>query len=107
MKQKKHAELSRGYGKPLENRNRLTSQAPFRPGRYQVTIEELKKRTRCNLCHEKGHWKRECPKRKEKRVTSSDTRYLENDVFGSNADVFFCGLLETSERFSESSHVGS
>ena len=107
MKQKKHAELSRGYGKPLENRNRLTSQAPFKPGRYQVTIEELKKKTRCNLCHEKGHWKRECPKRKEKAATSTDAHYLENEVFGSNAEVFFCGLLETSEGMSESSHVGS
>eukprot|EP00435_Cladocopium_sp_Y103_P050254 s2395_g15.t1 len=96
MKQKKHAELSRGYGKPLDNRNK-----PFRPGRYQVTIEELKKRTRCNLCNEKGHWKRECPKKKDKGMTSSETHYLENDKFGSNEEAFFCGCLELTEPISE------
>eukprot|EP00435_Cladocopium_sp_Y103_P054090 s870_g17.t1 len=100
MKQKKQAELSRGYGKPWENRNK-GSNGPFKPGRYQVTIEELKKRTRCNLCQEKGHWKRECPKRKDKSSTSAEAHYLENDMFGSNEEAFFCGLLELTGSISE------
>ena len=107
MKQKKHAELSRGYGRPFDNRNKSLQQ-PMRPGKYQVTIEELKKRTRCNLCHEKGHWKRECPKKKDKTSSTSETHYLENDMFGSNEEAFFCGLLELAELTAErSARVGS
>ena len=55
MRQKKQAELLRGYGKPFESCRAFLSQ-PFGPGRYQITVGELKKPTRCNLCHEKGHW---------------------------------------------------
>ncbi|CAE7239733.1 TY1B-A [Symbiodinium sp. CCMP2592] len=32
-------------------------------GTVKGKIEALKGRTRCHLCQEKGHWKRECPKR--------------------------------------------
>lgn len=31
----------------------------------KMSIEKLKQNTKCNLCNEKGHWKRECPKRKD------------------------------------------
>jgi hypothetical protein len=95
MRQKKQAELLRGYGKPFESRNTGIPQSAFRPGRYQITVGELKKPTRCNLCHEKGHWKRESPKKKDQMATSSDTHYLENNKFGSNEEAFFCGLLES------------
>lgn len=33
-------------------------------------IEELKKRTRCGYCQEKGHWHRECPKKAEEKKNS-------------------------------------
>lgn len=45
-------------------------------------ITELKKRTKCNFCHEKGHWSRECKKRlasKEKgkkNSSSAETAYI-------------------------------
>lgn len=31
----------------------------------KMSIDKLKQNTKCNLCNEKGHWKRECPKRKD------------------------------------------
>ncbi|CAE7206850.1 GIP [Symbiodinium sp. CCMP2456] len=34
-------------------------------GTVQGRLEQLKKRTKCHLCKMPGHWKRECPKRKE------------------------------------------
>ena len=41
----------------------------LRPGTYQASIEELKKRTKCNRCHQVGHWARECP-----RVSTSPSK---------------------------------
>lgn len=42
-------------------------------------ISELKKITKCNYCHFKGHWARECKKRiadENKRTTGSTDAYL-------------------------------
>lgn len=38
----------------------------------KMSIDELKKNTKCNHCKEKGHWRRECPKRKESGHKQAD-----------------------------------
>ena len=48
--------MGRGYRKEPKQSWSLT-------GTVKGKIETLKSRTRCHLCQEKGHWKRECPKR--------------------------------------------
>lgn len=54
---KKTKELSREHG---TGRRGFT---PMQPGTYKVSIEELKKRTRCGVCKQVGHWHKdkECP----------------------------------------------
>ena len=56
MKAKKNRDLARGFGAGRDG--------SIRPGTYKVSIEELKKRTRCRRCDKTGHWSRECPERK-------------------------------------------
>ena len=52
----------------------------------RMTLEEVKKITKCSNCHKVGHWHRECP---EKGV--KDQHWLEMD----SGEAFFCGLLDT------------
>ena len=53
MKAKKNRDLARGFGAGRDG--------ALRPGTYKVSIEELKRRTKCHRCQEVGHWSRECP----------------------------------------------
>ena len=62
MKAKKNRDLARGYGAGRDGM--------LRPGTYEVSISELKKRTKCNSCGVVGHWARECPSKSRR---SSDT----------------------------------
>ena len=48
LKAKKNRDLARGYGAGRDG--------ALRPGTYQVSISELKKRTKCNRCGAVGHW---------------------------------------------------
>lgn len=50
-------------------------------------IEELKKNTKCNFCHIKGHWYRECPKRKAKKSTEEKNGEKSDDVSTYICDV--------------------
>lgn len=43
-------------------------------GQRKHNIQELKKRTKCALCKEKGHWVRECPKKNE--VSEGASAYI-------------------------------
>lgn len=51
---------------------------------HSTSIDELKKKTKCNKCHEFGHWKRECPKRVGESSESKKGGH----------DAAFCGYVE-------------
>ena len=68
-------------------------------------LEQLKARTRCRLCNQLGHWKRECPKQGQMASSSQSqqarahfsTVYPENEqsVFPNDASAF---VVVTEER---------
>lgn len=66
LKAKKNRDLARGYGAGRDG--------ALRPGTYQVSISELKKRTKCNRCGAVGHWARECSMPKATSTASSSSR---------------------------------
>ena len=66
LKAKKNRDLARGYGAGRDG--------VLRPGTYQVSISELKKRTKCNRCGAVGHWARECSVPRPSSTASSGSR---------------------------------
>ena len=108
LKAKKNRDLARGYG---AGRDGL-----MKPGTYEVSISELKKRTKCNACGAVGHWARECPKPKtdsfkpkskevnflmqdQSSFAESEFFYLEDDVAaGSKESVHDCHDFSQSDR---------
>ena len=90
IQRKKEKELSRGYG--------TKGNAPPRAWQGQikgkVTIEELKRRTRCKACDQVGHWHKdpECPKRKSSSSSVNEQHLLEQ--LPSTNEAFFMGHLE-------------
>ena len=103
LQNKKSRELGRGYrGKPFgasssSNSTLTRSTTSLKPGRYhahidgQLTIEELKKITRCGNCKQVGHWWKECPKKKEKEAHLVT---LDNPPEVESEEATFCGLVE-------------
>ena len=73
QKAKKNRDLARGYGAGRDG--------ALQPGRYKVSIEEIQKRTKCNLCGKVGHWKRECPLAKQNSSSGDrkEAHYMEHD----------------------------
>ncbi|CAK9820237.1 Retrovirus-related Pol polyprotein from transposon TNT 1-94 [Anthophora quadrimaculata] len=63
--------------------------------RSKKDIEELKKRTRCGVCKEKGHWARECPKRQKDQYEKS------SDSSAKNASALVCDIVATYKCTSE------
>ena len=60
---KKTKALARGYGVGRDAGGRFRESPAVKiGGSYKVSIEALKRRTRCGICREIGHWHRECPK---------------------------------------------
>ena len=51
----------RAYARPRERRDTRE----HRDFKKKLPIEELIKVTRCDICNEKGHWKRDCPQKKQ------------------------------------------
>ena len=90
LRAKKTKELGRGYhsgqsgkgsGKSSSFPSTGTGKHPFKTGQFKLTIEELKKVTRCGICKKLGHWHRECPD------ANKDQHLLETD------EATFCGFL--------------
>ena len=71
-----------------------------------MTIEEIKRRTRCRRCQEIGHWKRECPNPPKAKPNDNrkpnETHYLSNTT-----EAIFVGMLEHDWRASSSNDVVS
>ena len=91
LKAKKSKELSRGYShaskfKPGKSFTMTSSGAPFKEGNYRMTIEELKKVTKCAICRKPGHWHKECPDKDKDRNAPKEAHSLE--------EAIFCGHLE-------------
>ena len=109
VKSKKEKELSRGYGFSKGGGKGKFSNWP-RGGQYRVsgnmTIEEIKRRTRCRNCQEIGHWKRECtnppkPRQFDGKKTN-EAHYLAD-----TNEAIFVGLVEHDHGASSSNAVVS
>ena len=98
QKAKKLKELGRGYhgsggssygkGKGKSTYSVTGTGRPlFKTGQFKMTIEELKKVTKCGNCHKTGHWHRECPEPPRER----EHHYLEYE------EAVFCGMLEKED----------
>ena len=100
-KTKKSVELGYRGGGPAPSASSGGSSKAFpRPGagkfkatgKIDMTIEELKKVTKCGICKKTGHWWRECPhKDKEK-----EAHVLENRLerLAESEEALFCGHME-------------
>ena len=98
IRSKKEKELSRGYGFSKGN-GKGKNNAWSKGGHYRVsgnmTIEEIKRRTRCRRCQEIGHWKRECPNPAKPRSTDYGQRPNETHYLTNTNEAIFIGMLET------------
>lgn len=76
-------------------------------GNYKVSIEDIKKRTKCKFCKKIGHWDRECPDRKKYQGKGGSTKgpspsgsapstvhYIHEDV--RDDEVHMCFHFETN-----------
>ena len=93
QKAKKSKELGRGYKSgnfPSKGKGKNTytvsntGKPPWKAGQYKMSIEEIKKITRCGNCLRTGHWHRECTEPPRER----DQHLLETE------EAVFCGLLD-------------
>ena len=98
VQSKKFKELGRGYrGRPhapsTASSSSSRSTMPLKPGKFhahidgQLTIQELKKITRCGHCKQVGHWWKECPKKNQEK----ETHHLESE------EAIFCGWMEETD----------
>ena len=90
LKAKKAKELSRGYSNTFKGKTKsftmVGHNAPFKEGNYRMTVEELKKVTKCAICRKPGHWHKECPDKDRDRGAPKEAHVLE--------EAIFCGHLE-------------
>ena len=114
MKVKKAKELARGYGnwrkKDFDNRANgssssrtvMSTTGRLQGGNYRMSIEELKKVSKCKACNQVGHWHKDpqCPKNNNK---TKEAHYMEN-LQDETEEAIFCGNLmvdgqETDENY--------
>ncbi|CAE7276334.1 unnamed protein product [Symbiodinium sp. CCMP2592] len=87
---KKQRQLARGFGTRRDaGGDRFPPSRGSGPHTYKVSIEALKRRTRCGICKEIGHWHRECPKKGA--TNAKENHYLATP--GSD-EAFFVEYLE-------------
>ena len=73
---KKQRQLARGFGTRREaGGERFPPPRGSGPQTYKVSVEALKRRTRCGICKEIGHWHRECPRKGT--AGTKESHYLE------------------------------
>ena len=82
---KKAKSLARGFGaaaRPNSNRDGYSGRGldRFAGGSYRVSIEALKRRTRCGICKQTGHWHKECPQ-KGGQSQSNEVHFLGFEEF--------------------------
>ena len=98
MREEKEKELSRGYGLPGKGSKGFgkglgRGRSFIKPGQYKVSIEEIKKRTRCKNCGTVGHWKKECPlPAKSSNAKVNNTHLLES--LAEMEEAVFLGMPE-------------
>ena len=71
---KKAKHLARGYAAGRDGNGRFSrgpGEAVRTGGTYRISIEQLKKRTKCAKCGKVGHWHRECPEKSGNREKES------------------------------------
>ena len=79
-KAKKAKALARGYGASRDAGGRFREGPAVKiGGSYKVSIEALKRRTRCAICREVGHWHKECPKGNGGAAAGREAHYLESE----------------------------
>ena len=98
IKEKKSRELGRGYkGGKGSGSSGSAGRPPAgfpRPGKYNLkgnmTIEEVKKVTRCGNCKRVGHWWKECP---FKDGGEKEAHVLTQESAKETEEAYFCGYM--------------
>ena len=102
LKAKKTKELARGYGNGRDKGYKISftgpGRPPFKQGQYKMSIEELKKVTKCGICHQVGHWHRECPNPDPKKPKEAHTLETEEAIFCGHLDLDDGGQGHCSEQ---------
>ena len=87
-KAKKNRDLARGYG--------AGRQGAFRPGTYPVSIDEIKRRTRCFKCGQLGHYSKECT---NKSHDSKDAKPKEINLIENIGEWDLLDILKDNDSF--------
>ncbi|CAE7940559.1 unnamed protein product, partial [Symbiodinium necroappetens] len=88
--------LGRGYKHDDGNQWKLS-------GTVKGKVELLKSKTKCHLCHERGHWKRECPRRgqggsgRQTRPSGSNEAMVADDSVDGYKDLEYEHFLDVDE----------
>ena len=99
--------LARGYGAHRDPSGRFGTSKGFGSGKgsdhvrtgqsYKISIEALKKKTRCARCHQVGHWRKECPN----PAKPKENYYVENE----SEEALFLHYLDFVDYQSSRSQV--
>ena len=103
VRTKKAKELARGFGNWRRNDNGgkgggktiMSATGKIGGGQYRMSLEELKKNSRCSKCNQIGHWHKDpqCPKNQK----TKESHLLEAAEMDETEDAIFCGLLHGEE----------